>query len=182
MLVILFIIEIPLNRGSLSGTPFWFFFFILSKFFMFLTCLLSHTVRHFVSVLPEDKDCCSVMTPILVQCHCCKQSHGSVLADLTTTALPVGKKKKKSGIVSWPVSRPHLACLLDTIANQPDSDILHMACNLFCYYRPPPTSDSTSNSFVTALCSCSFVSQLFIISPHTLRDCRSLQCTFFFSF
>lgn len=39
-----------------------------------------------------------VTTPISAQCHSCKQSHGSVLADLTKSALPA--TKKRSEIVS----------------------------------------------------------------------------------
>lgn len=41
---------------------------------------------------------CHVTTPISAQCHSCKQSHGSVLADLTKSALPA--TKKRSEIVS----------------------------------------------------------------------------------
>lgn len=34
-----------------------------------------------------------VTTPISAQCHSCKHSHGSVLADLTKSALSATKKK-----------------------------------------------------------------------------------------
>lgn len=52
-----------------------------------------------------------VTTPISAQCHSCKQSHGSVLADLTKSALPATKKNVWNCF--WLVSRPHLGCLLD---------------------------------------------------------------------
>lgn len=116
-----------------------------------------------------------VTTPISVQCHSCKQSHGSVLAALTTSALPE-RKKEKSEIISWPVSRPHLARLL--YSNRPGDDTPHTARNLFCYYRAPPASVFNSGAFITALRSCSFC-QLFCLCPRTLRDFRSLKGSWF---
>lgn len=97
-----------------------------------------------------------VTTPISVQCHRCKQCRGCVLADLTTSALPA-EKKKKSEIVSWPVSRPHLGCLLDCPANRPGADTLHMAHNLFLLlsssFSQRPEQQCIRNSFVpTLLC------------------------------
>ncbi len=161
----------------LSGTPFLSSFWIRFSGWEALsvpsfTYQHSNTVRYFVSVVQGGWGLFRgrVTTPISVQCHSCKQSDDSVLADLTTSALPV----KKSGIVPWPVSRPHLARLLDSPASQPGGDVLHMARNLFCCYRPPPASISNSYTFITALCSCSFVSQLFSVCPHTWRDFRSL--------
>lgn len=121
----------------------------------------------------EDEGCFRAVSRLQSQCHSCKQSDGSALAELTTSALPE-EKRKKSEIVSWLVSRPHLGRLFDAPANQPGADMLHMAHNLFCCYHPPPDSVSNSNAFRSALCCCSFVSHLFCLPSRTLRDFRSL--------
>lgn len=112
-----------------------------------------------------------VMTPISVQCLSCKCSHASVLADLTTSALPA---KKEAVIVSWLVSRPHLACLLDSPANKPGVDILHMVRNLYCYYHPPPASVSNSNAIITAFVHALLFSAHFVLAPSHIEGFKEV--------
>lgn len=61
-----------------------------------------------MSRLQSQSSVIAVNSPMIVYCLTSLHQH-----------LQQGKKKKKSGIVSWPVSRTHLARLLDSLANQP---------------------------------------------------------------
>lgn len=54
-----------------------------------------------------------VTTPISAQCHSCKHSHGSVLADLTKSALSATKKKRSEIVSGWCQGLIYKGCLLD---------------------------------------------------------------------
>lgn len=101
----------------------------------------------------------------------------SVLYWLTRYISPANKRK--CGIVSWLVSGPHLAPLLDSPANKPGGDMLHMARNLLCYYQLFPATVSNSGACTTVLCSCSFVSHLFVVRPHVWGFPLSLRMLLF---
>lgn len=81
-----------------------------------------------------------VTTPISAQCHSCKQSHGSVLADLTKSALPATKKGLKLFLAGVKASFRSLIGL----SSQPGANRLHMAHNFLCCYHPPAASVSTA--------------------------------------
>ena len=126
-----------------------------------------NAVRYFVSRSKEDEGCFRAVSRLQSQSSVIAVNSLMVVYWLTSVHLH-RQQKKKPGIVSWPVSRPHLGRLLDSPANQPGADMLHMACNLFCYYHPRPASVSNSNAFLTALCWCSFVSRRpFSVSTHS---------------
>lgn len=79
-----------------------------------------------------------VTTPISAQCHSCKQSHGSVLADLTKSALPATKKGLKLFLAGVKASFR----LLIGLSSRPGANMLHMAHQPFCCYHPPAASVS----------------------------------------
>lgn len=73
------------------------------------------------------------MNGVGAACHGCKQSHGSVLADLAKSALPATKKALKLFLAGVKASFRSLIGL----SSQPGAHMLHMAHNLFCCYHPP---------------------------------------------
>lgn len=83
-----------------------------------------------------------VTTPISAHCHSCKQSLGSVLADLTKSALPAAKKKKKKGLKLFLAGVKALFRSFIGLSSQPGANALHMAHNLFCCCHPPAASVS----------------------------------------
>lgn len=99
----------------------------------------------------EAEGCVTDLVPTLisVQCHRCKHTHGSVLAGLPPSALP--EREKESGIISWPVSRPHLARSLYSPASRPGDGEAHRAHNLFFYYRTPAAGVFNCDTFTAAL-------------------------------
>lgn len=84
----------------------------------------------------EDECCFTVMSR--AQCHSCKQSHGSVLADLTKSALPATKKGLKLFLAGVKASFR----LLIGLSSHPGANMLNRAHNLFCCYHSPAASVS----------------------------------------
>lgn len=85
-----------------------------------------------------------VTTPISAQCHSCKQSHGSVLADLTKSALQATEKKVWNCF--WLVSRPHLGRLVDFPANLALTCCIWLIISFVAIILLQPVSEATHSA------------------------------------